>query len=110
MRTADASCLSRRMAFASTAEICGLAAERFRSCWDLLNDLLILAERHASRGAEWVMARLTSALVDGHALEGRAGRRAFECHQRAANHARRFRCFDLDPVDTRRQSCSATER
>jgi hypothetical protein len=31
---------------------------------DLLNDLLILAERHASPGAEWVMWQLTSALVE----------------------------------------------
>ena len=62
---------SRRMAFASTAEVCGLAAERLQEfAEDLLNDLLILAERHASPGAEWVMARLTSALVDAaNALE-----------------------------------------
>src|SRR5688572_26242535 len=56
---------SRRMAFASTAAVCGVAAELMQEfAEDLLNDLLILAERHASPGAEWVMARLTSALVD----------------------------------------------
>ncbi|MGB2718052.1 MAG: hypothetical protein WBC51_27950 [Vicinamibacterales bacterium] len=56
---------SRRMVFASAAEVCGLAAELLQEfAEDLLNDLLILAERHASPGAEWVMAQLTSALVD----------------------------------------------
>jgi hypothetical protein len=56
---------SRRMAFASQAEICGVAAELLQDfAEDLLNDLLILAERHASPGAEWVMSQLTSALVD----------------------------------------------
>jgi hypothetical protein len=64
---------SRRMAFASQAEICGLAAELLQDfAEDLLNDLLILAERHASRpelaegspGPEWVMEQLTTALVD----------------------------------------------
>jgi hypothetical protein len=71
---------SRRMAFASTAAICGVAAELMQEfAEDLLNDLLILAERHASPGADWVMARewvmthLTSALVDAAgALEGAA--------------------------------------
>lgn len=65
---------SRRMAFASTAEVCGLAAERMQEfAEDLLNDLLILAERHASPGAEWVMAQLTRALVDAaNALEDAA--------------------------------------
>ena len=62
---------ARRMAFASTAEVCGLAAERIQEfAEDLLNDLLILAERHESPGAEWVMTQLTSALVDAaNALE-----------------------------------------
>ena len=62
---------SRRMAFASSAAVCGLAAELMQEFGeDLLNDLLILAERaeraerHASAGAEWVMSQLTSALVD----------------------------------------------
>ena len=56
---------ARRMAFASTAEVCGLAAEKIQEfAEDLLNDLLILAERHESPGLEWVMTQLTSALVD----------------------------------------------
>lgn len=72
---------SRRMAFASQAEICGVAAELLQDfAEDLLNDLLILAERHAFRpelvegagpehvegslSAEWVMGQLTTALVD----------------------------------------------
>lgn len=56
---------SRRMAFASSAAICGLAAELMQEFGeDLLNDLLILAERHESPGAEWVMSQLTGALVD----------------------------------------------
>jgi hypothetical protein len=62
---------ARRMAFASSAEVCGLAAELIQEfAEDLLNDLLILAERHESPGAEWVMTQLTSALVDtANALE-----------------------------------------
>jgi hypothetical protein len=62
---------SRRMAFASAAAVCGLAAELMQEFGeDLLNDLLILAERHASPGAEWVMWQLTSALVEAaNALE-----------------------------------------
>lgn len=62
---------ARRMAFASTAEVCGLAAELIQEFGeDLLNDLLIMAERHESPDAEWVMTRLTSALVDAaNALE-----------------------------------------
>jgi hypothetical protein len=56
---------SRRMAFASQAEICGFAAELMQDfAEDLLNDLLILAERHTSPGAEWVMRQLTTALVE----------------------------------------------
>ena len=56
---------ARRMAFASSAEVCGLAAELIQEFGeDLLNDLLIMAERHESPGGEWVMARLTTALVD----------------------------------------------
>ena len=56
---------ARRMAFASPAEVCGLAAELMQEfAEDLLNDLLILTERHAAPGAEWVMSQLTSALVD----------------------------------------------
>jgi hypothetical protein len=62
---------SRRMAFASSAAVCGLAAELMQEFGeDLLNDLLILAERHESPGAEWIMSQLTSALVDAaNALE-----------------------------------------
>jgi hypothetical protein len=58
---------TRRMPFATTARICGLAAELMQEFGeDLLNDLLILAERQASTpGAEWVMAQLTDALVCG---------------------------------------------
>jgi hypothetical protein len=58
---------TRRMPFATTAGVCGLAAELMQEfAEDLLNDLLIMAERRpASPGAEWVMARLTGALVDG---------------------------------------------
>jgi hypothetical protein len=65
---------ARRMAFASSAEISGLAAGLMQEfAEDLLNDLLILAERHESPGAEWVMAQLTSALVDAaNALEDAA--------------------------------------
>jgi hypothetical protein len=56
---------ARRMAFAPSAGIYGLAAELMQEfAEDLLNDLLILAERHAASGAEWVMAQLTAALVD----------------------------------------------
>lgn len=58
---------TRRMPFATTARLCGLAAELMHEfAEDLLNDLLILADRQlASPGAEWVMAQLTHALVDG---------------------------------------------
>ena len=56
---------ARRMAFASAAEVCGLAAGLMQEfAEDLLNDLLILAERHESPGPEWVVAQLTGALVD----------------------------------------------
>jgi hypothetical protein len=66
---------TRRMPFATTAGVCGLAAELMQEfAEDLLNDLLILAERQsATPGAEWVMGQLTGALVEGAAaLEGAA--------------------------------------
>jgi hypothetical protein len=58
---------TRRMPFATAAHVCGLAAETMQEfAEDLLNDLLMLAERQASApGAEWVMAQLTDALVCG---------------------------------------------
>ena len=58
---------TRRVAFGTTAGICGLAAELMQEfAEDLLNDLLILAERQpVTPGAEWVMTQLTDALVDG---------------------------------------------
>jgi hypothetical protein len=58
---------TRRMPFASTAVVCGLAADLMHDFGeDLLNDLLILAERQVSApGVEWVMAQLTDALVEG---------------------------------------------
>jgi hypothetical protein len=57
---------TRRMPFATRARICGLAAELMHEFGeDLLNDLLVLAERQAAPpGAEWVMAQLTDALVN----------------------------------------------
>lgn len=58
---------TRRMPFATTASVCGLAAGLMQEFGeDLLNDLLILAERQTGTlGPEWVMAQLTEALVDG---------------------------------------------
>lgn len=58
---------TRRMPFATSARVCGLAAELMQEfAEDLLNDLLILAERQAIEpGPEWVMAKLTDALMDG---------------------------------------------
>jgi hypothetical protein len=58
---------TRRTPFATTAGVCGLAAELMQEfAEDLLNDLLILAERQAAApDAEWVMAQLTEALVHG---------------------------------------------
>lgn len=56
---------SRRMAFASAAGLCGLAAGLLQDfAEDLLNDLLLLADRDAAPpGPEWVMTQLTAALV-----------------------------------------------
>jgi hypothetical protein len=56
---------TRRMAFATPARLCGLAAELLRDfAEDLLNDLLMLAERQgAAPRAEWVMGQLSEALV-----------------------------------------------
>lgn len=56
---------SRRMAFASPARVCGLAAGLLQDfAEDLLNDLLLLADRDdAPAGPEWVMTQLTAALV-----------------------------------------------
>ena len=58
---------TRRMPFATTAGVCGLAAELMHDfAEDLLNDLLMLAERRAvAPGAEWVMRQLTGAMVHG---------------------------------------------
>ena len=58
---------TRRMPFATTASVCGLAAGLMQEFGeDLLNDLLILAERRTGTlGPEWVMAQLAEALVDG---------------------------------------------
>jgi hypothetical protein len=58
---------TRRMPFATTAGVCGLAAELIQEfAEDLLNDLLMLAERQsAPPGPEWVMGQLTGALVEG---------------------------------------------
>lgn len=57
---------TRRMPFATAAGVCGLAAELMHDfAEDLLNDLLILAESREGLAAEWVMARLTHALVHG---------------------------------------------
>jgi hypothetical protein len=58
---------TRRMPFATAARVCGLAAELMQEFGeDLLNDLLILAERQSRDvGTDWVMAQLTEALVDG---------------------------------------------
>lgn len=58
---------TRRMPFATAAGVCNLAAELMHDfAGDLLNDLLILAERQAaSLSAEWVMRQLTNALVHG---------------------------------------------
>ena len=58
---------SRRMAFGSAAGLCGLAAGLLQDfAEDLLNDLLLLADRDgAPPGPEWVMTQLTAALVHG---------------------------------------------
>ena len=58
---------TRRMPFATAGRVCGLAAELMQELGeDLLNDLLILAERHAcAPGPDWVMSHLTGALVEG---------------------------------------------
>ena len=68
---------TRRMPFATTARVCGLAAELMQEfAEDLLNDLLIMGERQ-SAGAEWVMLQLTDALVDGAAALEEAAPSAF---------------------------------
>jgi hypothetical protein len=58
---------TRRMPFATSARVCGIAAELIQDfAEDLLNDFLMLAERRNSApGTEWVMAQLTDALVSG---------------------------------------------
>jgi hypothetical protein len=58
---------TRRTPFATTAGICGLAAELMHDfAEDLLNDLLMLAARRAAApGAEWVMTQLTGAMMHG---------------------------------------------
>ena len=58
---------TRRMPFATSARVCGIAAELMQDfAEDLLNDLLILADRQATApGTEWVMTQLTDALVSG---------------------------------------------
>lgn len=56
---------TRRMPFATSARVCGIAAELMQDfAEDLLNDLLMLADRQGTApGTEWVMAQLTDALV-----------------------------------------------
>lgn len=58
---------TRRTPFATSARVCGLAAELMQEfAEDLLNDLLILVERQQTiAGPEWIMTKLTEALVDG---------------------------------------------
>ena len=58
---------TRRMPFATSARVCGIAAELMQDfAEDLLNDLLMLADRQGTTpGTEWVMAQLTDALVSG---------------------------------------------
>jgi hypothetical protein len=55
---------TRRMPFATPARVCGLAAELLHDfAEDLLNDLLMLADRRGTPAAEWVMGQLSEALV-----------------------------------------------
>jgi hypothetical protein len=56
---------ARRMPFAPAPALCGLSAELMQEfAEDLLNDLVIMAERHGLT-AGWIMDHLTDALVDG---------------------------------------------
>lgn len=66
---------TRRMPFATISGVSGLAADLMQEFGeDLLNDLLILADRQrATPAAEWVMGQLAAALMEGAAaLEGAA--------------------------------------
>ena len=65
---------TRRTPFATPARVAGLAAALLRSFGeDLLNDLLMIAERRGEDATDWAMLRLSEALVDGaDALEGAA--------------------------------------